>query len=164
MVIAKWKCSEVETLQLLYHAVIQLCQCLQGRLSFKCVWHGAITPLISFYPPPPLFVSVSLTFPSSFFAPQISSFVWKVTKQLRQIYAVLAVPPLFLLPSLFYLTRLSLLFPSLSLFNLPPCTNSCPLSCNASLFPWHLSCSWLPLESHIISRALSVLLPQTLTH
>lgn len=120
MVIAKWKCSEVETLQLLYHAVIQLCQCLQGRLSFKCVWHGAITPLISFYPLPPLFVSVSLTFPSSSFAPQISSFVWKVTKQLRQIYAVLAVPPLFLLPSLFYLTRLSLLFSTLSLSLISP--------------------------------------------
>ena len=38
--------------------------CLQGRLSLKCVWHGAIT-LISFHPPPPLFcLSFSLV-PSS---------------------------------------------------------------------------------------------------
>lgn len=119
MVIAKWKCSEVETLQLLYHAVIQLCQCLQGRLSFKCVWHGAITPLISFYPPPPLFVSVSLTFPSSSFAPQISSFVWKVTKQLRQNLCCASCassfpPPLSFLPDKALLTfsiSLSLISP-----------------------------------------------------
>lgn len=78
---AQWKCNQAETLLLLCHAMIQHWHCLQGRLSFKCVWHGAITPLISFYPPTPPFSLSHSPFPSSLLAPQISSFVWKVTKQ-----------------------------------------------------------------------------------
>lgn len=41
--------------------------------------------LISFHPPPPLFCPSVCLLPSSSWAPQISSFVWKVTKQPRLI-------------------------------------------------------------------------------
>lgn len=140
MEIAQWKCSEVEALLLHCHAVIQHCHCLQGRLSFKCVWHGAITPLISFYPPPPLFALSHSLLPSSSFAPQISSFVWKVTKQPWLIMLHQLLPPLSLLPSLPFLSdQASHCIPScLSLYTLVLCLMS-----NDYLSSWHISCSLL---------------------
>lgn len=153
MEIAQWNRSEVETLLLHCHAVIQHCHCLQGRLSFKCMWHGAITPFISFYPPPPHFSLSNSLFPSSSFAPQISSFVWKVTKQPRTIMLCELLSPPFLRPP--PSPPLST-WASISLHSSQAIAiYTCPLSSNDFLFSWHVSCSSLFSENHIIGRAPS---------